>query len=109
MPVQERRIVRCLSYLKMLIQNSEKEGTHDLAPHSALDQGTLLNAIKVTNSFQNGNGFRPNFIVQCYSNETIFSFRKRLAYELSMRQGPDGKMEQMLPVPHPMQLRLNRF
>ena len=26
-----------------------------------------------------------------------------------MRQGPDGKMEQVLPVPHPMQLRLNRF
>jgi hypothetical protein len=37
MPVQEKRIVRCLNYLKMLIQNSEKEGTHALVPHSALD------------------------------------------------------------------------
>ena len=92
MPTQEKRIIRCLNYLKMLILNSEKEGTHDLLPHSALDQGAFLDAIKVTNSFQTGNGFRPTFIVQCFSNETIFSFRKRLAYELSLRQGPDGKM-----------------
>ena len=37
MPVQEKRINRCLDYIKMLIANSEKDGTHGLSPHSALD------------------------------------------------------------------------
>lgn len=42
MPVQEKRIIACLSYLKMLVYNSEKDGMHGLIPHSALNQGAVL-------------------------------------------------------------------
>jgi len=47
LPVEERRILKCLTYVKMLISNSEKDGTHNLKPHSALSQGELLNKITV--------------------------------------------------------------
>ena len=32
----EARIERCLSLVRMIIQNSEKYGTHGLSPHSSL-------------------------------------------------------------------------
>lgn len=35
LPVEEKRIIRCLSYIQMLIKNSEKDGTRTLVPHSA--------------------------------------------------------------------------
>jgi hypothetical protein len=36
LPVEEKRIIRCLTYLQMLIKNSEKEGTHGVLPHTGL-------------------------------------------------------------------------
>lgn len=47
LPVEERRILKCLTYVKMLISNSEKDGTHNLKPHSALAQGEYLRDITV--------------------------------------------------------------
>ena len=110
MPVQEKRISKCLSYMKMLITNSEKDGTHSLSPHASLDQGEFLHSIKINNavSGMTGNGYRANFIIQCFANETVFSFRKRVANELSFKQKPDGQFEQT-EIPHPMQLKLNRY
>ena len=36
LPVEEKRIIACLSYMKMLVLNSEIDGTHGLIPHSSL-------------------------------------------------------------------------
>lgn len=60
LPVEEKRIIRCLTYIQMLIQNSEKDGTYGLRPHSALNQGELL-TIKISNSCKTGEGYRSMF------------------------------------------------
>ena len=62
LPVQEKRIVRCLNYLKMVIQNSEKESTHGLIPHAALvEPSEFCHAIEIRNSFYLGAGYRGKF------------------------------------------------
>ena len=35
LPVQEKRIIRCINYLLMVISFSERESTRDLVPHAA--------------------------------------------------------------------------
>ena len=35
LPVQEKRIMRCLNYLLMVISFSERESTRDLVPHAS--------------------------------------------------------------------------
>lgn len=42
LPVEEKRIIKCLNYLKMLIKKSEEDGTHNILPHKALVQGEWL-------------------------------------------------------------------
>lgn len=37
LPVEESRIISCLSYIKMLVLNSERDGMNGIIPHSALD------------------------------------------------------------------------
>jgi hypothetical protein len=54
LPVEEKRIMRCLTYIQMLIKNSEKDGTRGLRPHSALGQGDWLKEITVNNSYKTG-------------------------------------------------------
>lgn len=78
LPVEEKRIIACLSYLKMLVLNSEKDGTYDLIPHSSLKLGTNLDAITITNAYMdmNSNGFRSRFIVQLYSSSTFYELKK---------------------------------
>ena len=36
LPIQEKRIKRCLNLIKMLILNSEKDGLRGVRPHSCL-------------------------------------------------------------------------
>jgi len=74
LPVEEKRIIACLSYLKMLVLNSEKDGCHGLFPHSSLDLGAFLDNITVNNAYEqmNVNGFRSRFTVQIWSNATIY-------------------------------------
>ena len=42
LPVEEKRIIACLSYLRMLVLNSERDGMNGLIPHAALDLGAPL-------------------------------------------------------------------
>ena len=63
LPVQEKRIIACLSYLKMLVYNSEKDGMHGLIPHAALNQGSLIENIIINNTYEGMtyNGHRSRF------------------------------------------------
>ena len=65
LPVEEKRIIACLSYMKMLVLNSEVDGTHNLFPHSSLILGTNFDQIKIINAYtcMNNNGFRQQFLV----------------------------------------------
>ena len=40
LPAQEKRIIRCLNYLLMVISFSERESTRDLIPHASRVDGT---------------------------------------------------------------------
>ena len=85
LPVQEKRIVACLSYLKMLVGNSERDGMNDLIPHTTLQTGTLLGNITINNAYEkmNLNGFRNRFSVQMFSNATVYQLKQRICQELS--------------------------
>lgn len=85
LPVQEKRIIKCLTYIQMLIQNSEKDGVHSLRPHSALNQGEHLPKIQISNSLKTGEGYRSKFEISCYSNTTVYEFKKLIAHELSLK------------------------
>ena len=65
LPVEEKRIVACLSYLKMLVLNSEKDGMNGLIPHTSLHNGEWLGNITINNTYEkmNYNGFRNRFTV----------------------------------------------
>lgn len=45
LPIEERKILRYINLLRELIKNSEKDGTHGLKPHSALNKGEYLHTI----------------------------------------------------------------
>ena len=49
-PAPEWRITKSLTFLKLLIQNSESGGTHNLTPHSALSPGDPV-TLKVKNLY----------------------------------------------------------
>ena len=87
LPVEEKRIIACLSYLKMLVLNSEKDGTHDLIPHSSLRLGTCLNNISIINAYtdMDSNGFRSRFSVSCWGGWTVYQFKTLICYNLSYR------------------------
>lgn len=36
LPLEEKRILSCIKYIKMLIESSEKDGLRDLIPHKGL-------------------------------------------------------------------------
>lgn len=42
LPFEERKIIKYINLIKDLIKNSEKDGTRDVKPHSALIKGTYL-------------------------------------------------------------------
>ena len=50
---EEKRILRCLGYLTTLIYNSEKDGTHNLKPHSSLIEHDKITQLKVNNMCMN--------------------------------------------------------
>lgn len=78
LPGEEKRIIACLSYLKMLVLNSEKDGMHGLIPHTALDQGSVLDAVSITNAYEmmNFNGFRARFpLGPISSNLTVYQLK----------------------------------
>lgn len=82
LPIEEKRILKCLRYLKMLIQNSEKDGTHNLLPHSALTQGeeltlTINNTTKIP-------GTRSKFTYRCFSNITLYQLKCDLANRIAL-------------------------
>jgi hypothetical protein len=111
LPVEEKRIIRCLTYLKMLIKNSEKDGTHGLIPHSALIQGSYLDDLVITNSnsnFKSSDGYRAKFNISTYSNITVYQFKQQICYELAQRYDSKGVMVQDLPC-HPMNITLSRY
>jgi hypothetical protein len=69
-----------------------------------------LLTIKITNGYNlsQNQGHQQNFTIEVFSNETVFSLRKRIAHELSWMKKPDGERRQG-EVPHPMSLRINRY
>ena len=89
----------------MLIMNSEKDGSHNLTPHSALDPGDPI-AIKVQNAFNQTGGYRKNFMIYTTKSETVFSLRKKVAKELAIKEKADGTKEIVGDVPHPMKIKL---
>jgi len=92
----------------MLIKNSEKDGTRELRPHSALGQGEWLNAITINNSYKTGNGYRAKFTICCYSNVTLYEFKSMVAFQLAQKNLPDGTIVMDKP-PHPQNITLNRY
>jgi hypothetical protein len=42
LPLEEKRILSCIKYIKMLIESSEKDGLRDLIPHKGLVQGFVM-------------------------------------------------------------------
>ena len=52
LPVEEKRINRCLGYLSTLIYNSEKDGTRGLRPHSSLLDSDKICGLKINNMLQ---------------------------------------------------------
>jgi len=36
LPLEEKRILSCIKYIRMLIESSEKDGLRDLIPHKGL-------------------------------------------------------------------------
>ena len=81
LPAEEKRIIACLSYLKMLVLNSEKDGLNDVIPHSSLEQGKHLDSITINNCYEkmNNNGFRGRFAVAIGSNRTIYQLKQLIA------------------------------
>ena len=77
LPVEESRIISCLSYIKMLVLNSERDGMNGIIPHSALDQSKILDNITIQNTYEgmNSNGFRNRFTIQVASNATIYMLK----------------------------------
>lgn len=51
LPIQEKRIQRCLKYIKILIQNSEKDGLRGVRPHSCVKPAEKL-TVNIVNSFK---------------------------------------------------------
>jgi hypothetical protein len=79
LPIQEKRIKRCLTLIKMLILNSEKDGLRDVRPHSCLRPAEKL-TFNIVNSFKTGQQYRQRFQIWVYSNATIFELKKLIAY-----------------------------
>lgn len=100
--------MRCLTYIQMLIKNSEKDGTRGLRPHSALGQGDWLKEITVNNSYKTGQGYRAKFTMSCYSNVTLYEFKSMIAFQLAQRTNADGTITMDQP-PHPQSISINRY
>lgn len=111
MPVEEKRIIACLSYLKMLVLNSEKDGMNNLIPHTALHTGTFLGNITVNNAYTNMNlnGHRNRFTVQMYSNATIYQLKQCICNELAWRHDAKENTWVQVPIPHPWTVRITKF
>ena len=77
LPVEEKRIIASMQYLKMLVLNSESDGTHDLIPHSSIQLGEHLDNITVINAYaeMNNAGFRNRFQIQLYASSTVYQLK----------------------------------
>ena len=96
----EGRIEQCLTFVRMIIQNSEKYGTHGLTPHYALLAGNDMCTLTIKNLYnQAEQGARKEFKIKVSHNETVFNLRKLVAAELSKKDKPDAPPS---AVPHPM-------
>lgn len=106
LPIQEKRIQRCLKYIKMLIQNSEKDGLRGCRPHSCLRPAEKL-TLNIINMYKTGQQYRQRFQIWVNSNATIFELKKVIAYQLSFYQKSDNTFDQEI-MPHPCSFRINR-
>ena len=109
LPVEEKRIIACLSYLRMLVLNSERDGMNGLIPHAALDLGAPLDEIAVNSAYDGmcTNGFRSRFPIQTSSNATVYRLKQHICSALAVRQQVDGSWAQ-IAIPHPWTIRLTR-
>ena len=75
---EELRIIRVLSYLKMLVYHSERDGTNGLRPHSSLVNSTKLVGLKIVNSVNawSSTEFKKKVEVDVDSGITLFEFKK---------------------------------
>lgn len=49
LPLEEKRIIRCIGYLETLIFNSEKDGTFGLRPHSSIMENKRIIGLRINN------------------------------------------------------------
>jgi hypothetical protein len=91
METEEKRIHRCLGYLTTLIYNSEKDGTHNLRPHSSLLEHDKLNQLKVNNMCMNfmKDGVWPKQVkIDCDNSISIFELKKLIIKEIWAQATP---------------------
>jgi len=53
LPLQEKRIIRCLGFLETLIFSSEKDGTYGLRPHSSIAENKKITGLRINNNIYN--------------------------------------------------------
>jgi len=87
LPPEEKRILSCIKYIKMLIESSEKDGLRDLIPHKGLVQGYN---VTISISACLGEPYRLLFTIQCLSNITLWELKKLICFNLTLKTQPDG-------------------
>lgn len=104
MPVEEKRILKCISMIKMLIQNSERDGLHGLRPHSSMEKGEFLHTLQISNSFRVAENNVSKFELACYSNITFLELKKLIAEQYTKQPG----WPKDAPAPHPFSFKVIR-
>ena len=91
----------------MLVLNSERDGTHNLIPHSALDRGKVFDQIAVNCCYTdfNVNGHRQRLMIKIFSNATLYELKQTICQQMAYKQVSDNNWEQQ-PIPHPWTLRV---
>lgn len=106
LPMQERRIQRCLKFIKILIQHSEKDGMRGCRPHSCLRPAERL-TLSIVNTFKCGQQYRNRFCIWVNSNATIFEMKNIIAYQLAFYTKQDGTLDRE-ESPHPCSFKITR-
>lgn len=103
-PVEEKRILKCINMIKMLITNSERDGLHGVKPHSSLEKGEFLHTLQISNSFRVAENNVSKFELACYSNITFLELKKLIAEEYTKQPG----WPKDAPAPHPFSFKVIR-